>query len=228
MNRLLLLLLVPLVFAPAADNAGFPFTDEQLTYSINWPSGLSLGEGKLNSRHTGEGWDLELTLDAAIPGYAVKDSYKSRATAAMCSSYFARNSLHGKKKVDETTSVDFGKKVATRATAGGGKTDIPLTECLKDALSYLFWCRRELGQGRVPSAQPVLFGALYQADFQYAGEAQIAVNDKPTKTDKLLCHLKGPASDIKFEMYVARDAARTPLVFRVPLPMGTFSMEIVR
>lgn len=228
MKRLSCLILLPLVFASAADNTGFPFSDEQLTYSINWPSGLSLGEGHLNSKHTGDGWDLELTLDAAIPGFAVKDSYKSRASAAMCSAYFSKNSLHGKKKVDETTTIDVGKKVAVRATAGGGKTDIPLTDCMKDALSYLFWCRRELGQGRVPTAQPVLFGAVYQADFQYAGETEVRVNEKPAKTDKMLCHLKGPASEIRFEMYVARDAARTPLVFRVPLQMGTFSMEIVR
>jgi hypothetical protein len=29
-------------------------------------------------------------------------------------------------------------------------------------------------------------------------------------------------------MYFARDAARTPLLFKVPLAMGTFSMELVR
>jgi hypothetical protein len=29
-------------------------------------------------------------------------------------------------------------------------------------------------------------------------------------------------------MFFARDAARTPLVIRVPLSVGTFSMELVR
>jgi hypothetical protein len=29
-------------------------------------------------------------------------------------------------------------------------------------------------------------------------------------------------------MFFARDAARTPLVIRVPLSAGTFSMELVR
>ena len=44
----------------------------------------------------------------------------------------------------------------------------------------------------------------------------------------LTCTMTGPASSIKFEMYFARDAARTPLLIKVPLQMGTFAMEIVR
>jgi hypothetical protein len=44
----------------------------------------------------------------------------------------------------------------------------------------------------------------------------------------VLATLKGPASEITFEMFFARDAARTPLVIRVPLTLGTFSMELAR
>jgi hypothetical protein len=40
--------------------------------------------------------------------------------------------------------------------------------------------------------------------------------------------MTGPTSTIKFEMYFARDAARTPLLIRVPLQMGSFAMELVR
>ena len=43
---------------------------EVLHYTINWPSGLSLGEATLRADHTGEGtatpsgWEFDLDLDA--------------------------------------------------------------------------------------------------------------------------------------------------------------------
>jgi hypothetical protein len=40
--------------------------------------------------------------------------------------------------------------------------------------------------------------------------------------------VQGPASEITFEMFFARDAARTPLVIRVPLSPGMFSLELAR
>ncbi len=40
--------------------------------------------------------------------------------------------------------------------------------------------------------------------------------------------VKGPKSDFNFEVFFARDAARTPLPVKVPLRVGTFSLELVR
>ena len=33
--------------------AGFPYSDESLTYSVKWPSGLNLGEAKLSAVNQG-------------------------------------------------------------------------------------------------------------------------------------------------------------------------------
>ena len=44
-----------------------------------------------------------------------------------------------------------------------------MPDCVKDALTYLFFTREELGQGRVPAAQKILFGGLYQMTLAYAG-----------------------------------------------------------
>jgi len=44
----------------------------------------------------------------------------------------------------------------------------------------------------------------------------------------VLVTVKGPASETAFEMFFARDAARTPLLVRVPLSMGTFLLELTR
>ena len=40
--------------------------------------------------------------------------------------------------------------------------------------------------------------------------------------------VKGPASEITFEVFFLKDRARTPALVRVPLALGTFSMELVR
>ena len=48
------------------------------------------------------------------------------------------------------------------------------------------------------------------------------------EADRLTASLKGPSSDINFEVFFLKDAARTPALVRVPLAMGTFSMELVR
>ena len=51
---------------------------------------------------------------------------------------------------------------------------------------------------------------------------------KRQQADHINLYLRGPASDYKLEMFFARDTARTPLVVKAPLPVGTLSMELVR
>ena len=98
----------------------------------------------------------------------------------------------------------------------------------KRPLTLLFFARRELGQGKVPPAQQFLFGGLYQMKMEYTGAQKVQVGDRMTESDKVTCSIKGPSSDFQFEAFFARDAARTPLIIRVPLTSGRFSMELVR
>jgi hypothetical protein len=226
---LLLITLIPRVAAPAPALTGFPFTDETLNYSINWPSGLNLGEGRLQSQHTDAGWSFEMTLDAGVPGYAVKDSYTAHANADFCSGDFSRQFLHGARKGGETETIDRSHETVARVTLnGGGASEFAIPDCIKDALTLLFYTRREMGQGRVPPAQQMLFGGLYQATLAYAGAPMIKVADKQVQSDELVCTLKGASSILQFEIYFARDPARTPLLVSVPLAVGKFSLELVR
>src|SRR5436309_9057837 len=110
MRSLLVAAAALLVSAPArpasADLKGFPFTDEALKYTVNWPSGLSLGEVQLRAQHSGSNWRLTMTLDAGVPGFAVKDTYTSNATAELCSSTFERDTRHGSRKSQEKETID--------------------------------------------------------------------------------------------------------------------------
>lgn len=215
--------------ARARAAGGFPQTEETLRYTINWPSGLSLGEAQLHAKKTAIGWDFDLTLDAAVPGFAVSDRYQSSVNADLCALAFEKTTSHGARKAHERTEFDYGRGVAKRSTAnGGGSTDIPLTGCSHDALDYIFLVRRELAQGRVPPPQTVLFGGPYQVRLDFTGAQTLSVNEQREQADRLAVTTKGPSSSLNFEIFFARDAVRAPLAVRVPLSLGTFSMELVR
>jgi hypothetical protein len=80
----------------------------------------------------------------------------------------------------------------------------------------------------VPQQQDVLFGAPYAARMQFAGVQDVTVGGKHMQADHVILYLKGPASDYKLEIFFDREPARTPLVIKAPLPVGTLSMELVR
>jgi hypothetical protein len=225
---------LPALLFPAAAPAqsGFPFQDESLHYSVNWPSRLSLGEADFRAHRTAEGWDFELSLDAGVPGFAVADKLRSSGTADLCSTRLERDLSQGGRKSREKTTFDQSKGVAHRATEfplGGGQGDFNIASCARDALTFVYYARRELGQGRVPSPQQVYFGSAYSVRMEYTGAQDISINEsRPVVTDHLVISVKGPKSDTTVEAFYARDAARTPLLVKIPFSVGTLSMELVR
>ncbi len=209
---------------------GFPYTSETLNYSVNWPSGLSLGEAHLRSAKSGDGWQFDFSLDAAVPGFSVSDHYRSLANTDLCSLELEKEVTHGKRTGHEKTVFDYRAGTATRTTLveGGGHTDIDISNCAHDGLDFVFFARRELGQGRVPPEETVFLGASYSVRIEYTGEQEVTLNNKRRTVDRVVVYLKGPASDSSVEIFFDRDPARTPLIVKAPFALGTFSMELVR
>lgn len=202
---------------------------EALRYSINWPSGLSLGEAMLTSNLSNGAGGATLTLEAVVPGYPIRDEYKSTMAGGYCSANFRKESTHGKRHALETMTFDTTTNTVRRETDNGGKTETPLAgPCPKDALAFLMFLRQELKQGRLPGPQTIYFGSTYALRLQFAGSETVVVNEQRTAVDKLSAVVKGPASEVSFDIYFAQDSARTPVLVRVPLAMGSFSMELVR
>ena len=221
--------------AMAAAPASSPVVqNEQVHYNINWPSGLSLGEAELSASSSAASANSEprlhfgFDLDASIPGFSVTDRYRSEASGDFCSVEFQKNATHGKKKTEEKTTFDPQAGTATRETEGGGKSQIQAPQCARDALALLYYVRHELSQGRIPPPQTVYFGSTYEISVAFAGTQSIRVADKPVDADRVTASVKGPSSGISFEVYFLKDRARTPALVRVPLALGTFSMELVK
>ena len=229
---LFILGIAPLQSGPAAAPTltGFPFTDESLAYKIVGPKGVGLGETHLTAKHGPSGWAFEMRADAGLPGFAIKDLYSSHTNADFCSTDFTRQFEHGSHKGREEETIERSQESVTRTTigGGGGKSEFPVSDCMKDALTMIYYTRREMGQGHVPPSQQILMGGLYTVRLTYTGAPTIQSDGKPVLTDEVICGVKGPASTFDFEMYFARDPARTPLLVKVPLPVGSISMELAR
>jgi hypothetical protein len=229
--RAVLPLILLLTTAPLLAETGFPFQDESLRYSINWPSGLSLGEAVFTAHRAASGWSFDATVSAGVPGFSISDRYQSSSTADLCSLKLERTISHRSKKTEEKTTFDQEKGTAHRVTVfpkDGGQSDLDIPTCGRDALAFIYFARREMGQGRVAPAQKIFLGSPYSVRLEYTGSMTVPVADKQVVTDHVLVYLKGPKADFNFEIFFARDAARTPLLIKVPLSMGTFSMELVR
>lgn len=210
---------------PPADKKA---NSETLRYNVNWPSGLSLGEGTVTATNDAGQWAFTFEVEASIPGFTVKEGASAKATAEFCSLELAKNATRGKRTVDETTTFDLKAFTATRKTNKGGKSELTTGACAKDALTYVFFLRRELAAGRLPQAQTVYYGAAYQVRAQYTGTQTLRIGGEPTEADRIVATVKGPASEITVDMFFARDAVRTPLLIQTPLPVGKFSMELAR
>lgn len=227
----LLISAAPLLAGPPSAQTGFPFHDETLKYSINWPSGLSLGDATFTAHHTESGWGLDARFDVGVPGFPLKDHYHSTMTKDMCSLELTRDVEHGSKKSAEKTTFDQKSGQAKRVTtlpADGGKSNFDIPSCARDALAFTYYVREEMGQGRVAPPQTVYLGSPYSVRIDYTGPQDVTVSDKRSTTDHVLVSVKGPKSDFNFEIFFARDAARTPLEVRIPLSLGNISMELVR
>lgn len=217
----------------AADQplTGFPFQNETLRYNVNWPSGLTLGEVTLTAQKAESGWNFEAALNVAIPGLPIADKYKSAVTPDYCSTELNRELSRGNKRNTEKTTFDQHGGHATRQTLfplGGGKTELDIPPCARDALAFEYFARKELGQGRMPPAGKVYFGGAYQVRMEYTGAQNIPVAGKQTVTDHVNVSVKGPVSNFTFEIFYARDPARTPLLVNIPVAVGTISLELVR
>jgi len=207
-------------------------TGETLHYSINWQSGLNLGEASLGATKTTasglDTWEFQLTLDAAVPGFTIRDDYNSNADAKFCSSLLEKTVTRGTKKSSEKVTFDQERKSITRETSGGGRSEAQAAgECAHDALAFLQFARQELAQGRLAANQSVYLGAKYDLQLTYTGTESIRQDNKAIEADKVRVGLRGPKADLTFEIYFARDEVRTPLLARLPLALGTFTVELL-
>lgn len=224
----LLFSVLVLAAAPVSESS---LPNETLRYSVNWPSGLSLGEATLTASSSSQAGPAQMhfqfDLDAGIPGFTVSDRFRSAASGRFCSEEFQKTISHGSKHVDEKETFDLNTGTVNRGS-GSGQSEISSNPCGKDALAFLYFVRQELSQGRIPPHQTMFFGAPYEIRLDSAGTENVKIGNAPVETDHIKASVSGPSSTINFDLYFLQDKARTLGLVRVPLTLGTFSMELVK
>jgi len=223
--------------AAKSQPTGFPWTNESLRYTITYTSGLPIGDASISAQKIGDtfsNWSFQASVNAGVPGFAINDRMHSTVVQGMCSTELVRDFNHAGKKTSEKTTFDQKAHSAERLTLipdGGekpGRSTIEIPTCARDALSFLYYARVELGQGHVVPQQKVFFGSAYDVKMEYVGEQKIMVEKKQSSTYHVVYTVRGPKSDFHFDVFYAEDAAWTPIQIRIPLPVGTFTLDLVR
>jgi hypothetical protein len=63
---------------------------------------------------------------------------------------------------------------------------------------------------------------------EFTGTQTIHIGEQKAEADRIVATLRGPSSDLTVEIFFSHDTARIPLLARIPLALGTFSVELVR
>jgi len=207
-----------------------------LHYVINWPSGLSLGEATIDASsqmggsgpHSAASWNFGFDLDASVPGFSIRDHYASRASdSEICSIELTKSVQRGSRKTEETDTFDQKGGTVTRQTkAPGGKSEYPVSGCARDALAYLQFSRNELAAGRLAPQQSVVLGGSYNVRLEFSGSETIKNGGKAVQADRIQATIKGQSSEFTVQILFSKDPARTPLLVRIPLSLGTFTAEL--
>ncbi len=218
---------------PAPATAPPPFLNggEALTFAMKWPGGASLGEAHLLASKSAKGWQFDLSMNASIPGFTLTDHYHSRTRADFCSLELEKQTTHGARRTHERTVFDYDQGSATRTTLveGGGHTDISIDGCARDGLDFVYYAREQLAEGHgVPPQQDVYFGAAYSVRMTFAGVQDVSAGGKHYQADHCILNVSGPASEYQLDVFFERNPARTPLLIKAPLPIGTLTMELER
>ncbi len=143
------------------------------------------------------------------------------------------NLTHGGKRTDDKTTFD--QKAGTRdaydavpepAAAAPISTSQPAraTRWPSPITRASNWARAGC---RTPQ-QSVLRVGVFGDAWSTPGAENITFGREDRDNRPRARAVKGPKADFQFDIFFARDAARTPLSIRIPLPLGIFTLDLVR
>jgi hypothetical protein len=203
----------------ASAQAGSVPDSELLRYRISYANAINIGEAQISVSRAATGAELTFQATVPIPGFPVAEFARSLVSPEFCTQELEKKAVRGKRHTDEKTTFDVRAGRATRQTTvkGGGSSTLPITGCARDALAFLFNLRKTLAEGE----STVYYGAPYKV-------AVKKVAQKSRDNDRFDVRISGPSAKWTAELYLARDAARTPVLIRVPLTAGSLVVELAR
>jgi hypothetical protein len=204
----------------SAQAAAIPDT-ELLRYRISYAGAINVGEAQLAINRAPGGAELTFQATVPIPGFPVAEYGRSLVTTDLCTLELEKKAVRGRRQTDEKTTFDAAKRTATRQTTGpipgGGTSTFNIPACPRDALAFLLQFRKTLAEGE----STVYYGSAYKVSVR-------RIQQQGGDADRFSVRIRGPKSDITAELHLARDAARTPTLIRIPLAAGSLVVELTR
>jgi len=199
---------------------------ETVKFKLLWPSGVTLGEAVLSVTPAKGEVRFEMTMEAATPIRNFSAAFSSVATAdGLCSLQFHRKTTEGAKSSEESIEFDQNAHLAKR-TLNGQTTAIPMPECARDVLTFLYYFRNQLAAGHPAATASVYLGPDRSLEIQHAGAEKVTVAGREQSADKYSVTYRRPGSARSFDVWFSSGARREPLLVRLPTPLATFSAEL--
>lgn len=220
------------LLAQAAASSWPPIANgEELSFDLLWPSGLTLGEGKLSAARAGAEVHLAASVKADLPQHAVSYTFRSVTDERLCSARFQQRLREGSRITEETFT--FNQQEHTVQGPRGTETiPGPYGDCARDPLALLYHFRRQLAANQLPIGTPEAVGSFYLGDgftvrYEAIAPETVKLGAKQWEGDRFLITAQGYHGQEQIvEVWIRPDEARTPVVVRVPFALATFGAEL--
>jgi hypothetical protein len=199
---------------------------ETLRFKLLWPSGVGLGEAVLTVSTVQNQLHLDMTVEADLPIQNISGKFSSVATAdGLCSIQYHRKMTEGSKVSEE--SIEFDQKAhQAKRTVNGQTATLPVSECAKDPLAFLYYFRSELAQRRTAQANSIVMAPDKRLEISGGAMETITAGGRQRKAEKFSAAIRYPYSTKSFDVWFSTDGHWEPLLVRLPSPLAVFSAEI--
>jgi hypothetical protein len=224
--------------APPVKAAPVPFAaGEMLDYNVSWaafPSAATLHLSAIE-RHNLYGWDtwhLRATGSTENPVrriFEIDDEFDSYTDAVTLASHQYETYLNEMGKTEKSTMELTPQGTVPR----GGIASVIVPPGTRDPVALL-QSMRAWDWDRSPEMRTPVFDGhnLYDVHSnREAADEQVVVAAGDFRTTKIAVHIyKGGTEmqQIRFTLWLAKNAARTPAAMEAELPFGTFRMELTQ
>jgi hypothetical protein len=199
---------------------------ETLRFRLLWPSGVGLGEAVLTVSAGQSQLHLDMTVDADLPIQKISGKFSSVATPnGLCSIQYHRKMIEGSKTSEETIEFDQKAHQAKR-TVNGQTATLPVSECAKDPLAFLYYFRSELAKRRTAQISSLVLAPDKSLEISSGTTETITAGGRQRKAQKFSAAIRYPYSTKSFEVWFSTDGRWEPLMVRLPSPLAVFSAEI--
>lgn len=199
---------------------------ETLKLRLLWPSGVTLGEAVMSATAGQNDLHFEMTVEADLPIHNISGSFTSIATReGLCSIQYHRKMNEGPKVSEE--SIDFDQKAhQARRTLGGQTATLPIPQCARDPLTFLYYYRNQLATGSPADLSTFFLGPERSLEVKPAGTEKVSAGGRERSAGKYLVTYHGPNSARTFDLWFSADGAREPVLIRLPSSLAIFSAEL--